>query len=87
MLLLSIKRYILSNQDITNLKQYYDLKENLDFSFPEEKLKSLLNKNILKMKKNSVFYPIQMIIDEESLDNHETEPTKANQLYKDSYEC
>lgn len=77
----------LSNQDISNLKQYYNLKENLDFSFPEEKLKSLLNKDVLKMKKNSVFYPIQIIMDEESLDNHETEPTKANQLYKDSYEC
>lgn len=77
----------LSNQDITNLKQYYNLKENLDFNFPEEKLNSLLNKDVLKMKKNSVFYPIQIIMDEERLDNHEDNPTKANQLYKDSYEC
>lgn len=77
----------LSNQDITNLKQYYNLKENLDFNFPEEKLNSFLNKDVLKMKKNSVFYPIQIIMDEENLSKHETEPTKANQLYKDSYEC
>ena len=45
------------------------------------------NKNVLKMKFDEVYYPIQIIKTPEQLELHEKEPTIANNLYKDTYKC
>ena len=78
----------LSEEDIVNLKQYYDAQNgNLDFEFPTQKLQSNLGANVLKMKFDGKYMPIQITKTQEELNAHEKEPTIANSLYQDSYEC
>ena len=78
----------LSDEDINNLKIYYDTeKENLDFEFPLEKLKNLKNSNVLKMKFDDKYMTIQIIKTPQELSNHENDPTIANSLYKETYTC
>tara|TARA_B100000575_G_C23031764_1_gene593993 strand:- start:354 stop:986 length:633 start_codon:yes stop_codon:yes gene_type:complete len=77
----------LKEDDIENLKQYYNSKQNLDFEFPEQKLNELKNLPVLKMKNENTFYPIQIIMTLDKLKTHENDPTLANQLYKDTYKC
>ena len=76
----------LKPSDINNLRNYHTSK-NLDFDFPESKLNKLLGSDVLKMKKDNIYYPIQIIMTLEKLNQHEDQPTLANQLYKDSYDC
>lgn len=76
----------LSQNDIKNLRNYYD-SHDLDFEYPEQQLLEHIGDNILKMKINGIMYPIQIIKSEEELNQHEKEPTIANSLYKDSYKC
>ena len=77
----------LQQSDIDNLKEYYNRKEIVDFEFPEEKLNNNLNVAVLKMKFDKMYYPIQIIKTPEQLELHEKEPTIANNLYRDTYNC
>ena len=76
----------LSQNDIKNLRNYYDSHE-LDFEYPEHLLLEHIGDNVLKMKFDNIMYPIQIIKSKEELSKHEKEPTIANSLYKDTYKC
>ena len=78
----------LKTSDIENLKEYFNKeKNNLDFSFPGDKLKSLRNQKILKMKFENKYYPIQIVKSKEELNLHEKNPTINEDLYRDTYDC
>lgn len=71
-------------EDINELEKYHE-EQDIDFDFPD--LTSHIGKNVLKMKMNDIYYPIQIIKTLDELNEHEEDPTLANQLYKDTYEC
>tara|TARA_Y100000389_G_scaffold137765_1_gene135406 strand:+ start:1024 stop:1677 length:654 start_codon:yes stop_codon:yes gene_type:complete len=81
----------LQQNDIDNLEQYYqnNFKNKSLFSFDNNKFNSLKGSKVLKMKKDNVYYPIQILKTKEQLKAHEKEPTIADQLYKQSssYKC
>tara|TARA_B100000927_G_scaffold60697_1_gene47297 strand:+ start:209 stop:880 length:672 start_codon:yes stop_codon:yes gene_type:complete len=81
----------LKQKDIKNLEQYYknNFKNKNNFPFNKNKLNTLQNSKVLKMKKNNIYYPIQVLKTKEQLQAHEKEPTIADQLYKksNSYKC
>ena len=87
----------LQQKDIDNIEQYYQKnvenknnnKNNKKFQFHKKKLNALKNSKVLKMKKDNIYYPIQILKTKEQLNKHEKEPTIADQLYKksNSYKC
>ena len=81
----------LQQNDIDNLEQYYqnNFKNKSLFSFDNNKFNSLKGSKVLKMKKDNIYYPIQILKTKEQLKSHEKEPTIADQLYKQSssYKC
>ena len=81
----------LQQNDIDNLEQYYqnNFKNKSLFSFDNNKFSSLKGSKVLKMKKDNIYYPIQILKTKEQLKSHEKEPTIADQLYKQSssYKC
>ena len=81
----------LQQKDIDNIEQYYqqNFKNKSLFSLYNNKFKFLKGSKVLKMKKDNIYYPIQILKTKEQLNAHEKEPTIADQLYKksNSYEC
>ena len=89
----------LKKKDIENLNSYAKEKYNKSKDKPvitlkkakelKEKIESLKGSKVLKMKKDNIYYPIQILKTKEQLKNHEKEPTIADQLYKESktYKC
>ena len=57
----------------------------------KDKLDSLIGSKVLKMKKNNIYYAIQVLKNKEQLKDHEKNPTIADQLYEESkkktYKC
>ena len=79
----------LEETDIDNLQQYYNKEQkNLDFGFPSLQLFKLKGSNVLKMKHNGVYYPIQILKTKEELKKHEENATIAT-FYRESnlYKC
>ena len=78
----------LNEDDIVNLREYYDAQNgSLDFGFPTRELHTHLGAHVLKMKFDGKYMPIQIIKTQEELDAHESNPTIADSLYQDSYNC
>lgn len=75
----------LTNNDIVNLENYN--RKNSKLPFQRSKISKFLNSNVLKIKKDNVYYPIQILKTLKELNNHEDSPTINNKLYRDSYDC
>lgn len=76
------KKYNKSKKPVITLKKAKELKE---------KIESLKGSKVLKMKKDNIYYPIQILKTKEQLKKHEKKPTIADQLYEESkkktYKC
>ena len=91
----------LQQKDIDNLisyitNKYSKSKKKPPFSFSKglslkSKIESLKGSKVLKMKKDNIYYPIQILKTKTQLNDHEKNPTIADQLYQESkkktYEC